>query len=501
MAEGFVERHDERIAGVLSCYDRIIITGTLPGICYAKGMTAFLGANGIRIFDYPQLAAELRDVVRENAARIAEAAGVSIEHIAKSHIRKESVVAKVIAHRGDHPGLVHVISAMEGCDAYKAWHDKQTHKTFLRPDSGKCLHYYFYFIDAELGLIYVRVPTWAPFRLQIYCNGHSWLANKLTAEGIGFTAEDNAFIRIDDWDRAQELADSFSPKMLHRILDGYAALCCPVLDTFKQSYHWSLMQVEHATDLVFRSKTTLAPLYEQLTRHSVLTVKTETVAAFLGRKISPNLAQEIGSQFSTRIEGKCIKHRFGKSSIKMYDKLGIILRIETTTNDVSSFKHYRKVEHRKAPATMGFAPLKKNIYSLDALASILFACNRRYLAYLSALDDCSGGVRLLDRVTRTRKINGKTIKGIDFFSPVDGTLLRALQNPGFNIAGVRRADLAPLLDNISPSTLSRHIRRFRHLGLIKRAARTYRYYLTRAGRAVIAAASQLTEYAIIPALA
>ena len=60
-------------------------------------------------------------------------------------------------------------------------------QTFLRPDAGKCLHYYFYFIDAELGLIYVRVPTWAPFRLQVYCNGHSWLARKLTAEGIGFT--------------------------------------------------------------------------------------------------------------------------------------------------------------------------------------------------------------------------------------------------------------------------------------------------------------------------
>jgi hypothetical protein len=43
----------------------------------------------------------------------------------------------------------------------------------LRPDTGKCLHYYFYFIDAELGLIYLRVPTWCPFRLQFYCNGHS----------------------------------------------------------------------------------------------------------------------------------------------------------------------------------------------------------------------------------------------------------------------------------------------------------------------------------------
>jgi hypothetical protein len=501
MPEGLVERYDERIAGVLSCYDRIVITGTIPGICHAKGMTSFLYANGILIFDYPKFAAALRDRLRENAAKVAEAAGVSIEHVTKSYIRKEDLVAKAIAKRGDHPGLAHVISAMEACGAYEPWHDKKTGKTFVRPDSGKCLHYYFYFIDEELGLIYVRVPTWAPFRLQVYCNGHSWLARKLSAEGIGFTMGDNAFLRIADWERAQALADAFSPEKLHRILDRYAALCCPVLDTFKQSYHWSLMQVEYSTDLVFRSKATLAPLYEQLARHSVLTVKAETIATVLGRKIDPQLAQEIGSQFSTRIEGTCIKHRFGKSSIKMYDKLGTILRIETPTNDVSFFKHYRKVEHRKGPSSMGFAPMKKNIYSLGDLAGILFACNRRYLAHLSALDDFSAGVKLLDRVTRPRKVEGKTVKGVDFFNPTERTLLGALQNPRFNIAGVRRADLAPLLQQFSPSALSRQIRRLRHLGLIKRAAKTYRYYLTCAGRAVIAAASHITEYAIIPALA
>lgn len=500
MPEGLAERYDERIAGVISCYDRIVITGTMPGICYAKGMTSFLYANGIRIFDYPQFAAGLRDKVRENAAKLAEAAGVSIEHISKSHVRKEDIVAKAIAKHGDHPGLAHVISAMEACGAYQPWHDKKTGKTFVRPDSGKCLHYYFYFIDEELGLIYVRVPTWAPFRLQIYCNGHSWLARKLAAEGIGFTAGDNAFLRIDDWNRAQELADGFSPAMLHHTLDRYAALCCPVLDTFKQSYHWSLMQVEYSTDLVFRSKATLAPLYEQLARHSVLTVKAETIATFLGRKIAPNLAQEIGNQFSTRIEGTCIKHRFGKSSIKMYDKFGIVLRIETTTNNVSSFKHYRKVEHRNGPSSMGLAPVKKSVYSIGDLAGILFACNRRYLAHLSALDDFSAGVKLLERVTRPRKIDGKTVKGVDFFNPTERTLLGALQNPRFNIAGVRRADLSPLLKQLSPSALSRQIRRLRHLGLIKRVAKTYRYYLTRAGRAVTAAASQITEYGIIPAL-
>jgi hypothetical protein len=72
-------------------------------------------------------------------------------------------VARVLERRGDHPGLVHTISAMEACDAYKPWHDKQTHKTFLRPDSGKCLHYHFYFQDAKFGLVFLRAPTWAPF--------------------------------------------------------------------------------------------------------------------------------------------------------------------------------------------------------------------------------------------------------------------------------------------------------------------------------------------------
>src|SRR5208283_3505708 len=126
---------------------------------------------------------------RDQFSRVATSLSV-LRLISKSHVRKEAIVAKVLEQRGDHPGLVHVISAMEACDAYKPWHDKQTHKTYLRPDSGKCLHYYFYFMDAELGLIYLRVPTWArlakgsvrrsrmewqgegPFRLQFYCNGH-----------------------------------------------------------------------------------------------------------------------------------------------------------------------------------------------------------------------------------------------------------------------------------------------------------------------------------------
>jgi hypothetical protein len=501
MAQALVERYESRLHGVLSCYDRVVVTGTLPGACYAEGMTAFLYGNGIRIFDYPRFAEPLRDAIRARAAELAASGGIEIEHIRKDHIRKEDIVAKVIERRGDHPGLVHVISAMEACQSYKPWHDKASGKTFLKPDSGKCLHYYFYFIDSVVGLCYLRVPTWCPFRLQFYCNGHGWLARKLKARRIEHTLADNAFVRIENWQAAQQLSDSFKPEQLHRVLDRYARLCCPVEKTFGQRYHWSFMQAEYSTDLVFRSREALAPLYEQLSREAVLAVKAEQVATFLGKKITAQLAQELGSRFQTRIQGTCIKHRLGQAQVKMYDKVGLVLRIETTVNNVSFFKHHRKVEHREGRSTRELAPLKKSIYSLIDLREILLGCNRRYLEFLSAIEDHSAGVRALDRLTEEKRDADRPIKGLNFFKRTEQQLLRALQRPQFNIHGVRRADLIGLLPDLSPAALSRQLRRLRSLGVIKRVAGTYRYYLTRLGRAAIAAACSFTELRIIPVLA
>jgi len=297
------ERYHDRIAGVLTCYDRIVITGTLPGACYAAGMTSCLNAKQIRIFGYPRFVEPLHKRIRANTEALAASAGVTIQYIAKAH--------------GDHPGLVHVISVMEACSSYKAWHDKRTHKTFLRPASDKCLHYHFYFIDAELGLIYLRVPTWRPFRLQFYCNGHSWFARQLMAANIDYAMADNAFLSIGDWCQVQQLADSPSPDVLHRILDHYASQCCPILDVLAQTHRWSLMQIACSTDLAFRSAAIMQLFYEPLPREAIVSVKAPQIMHFLGKKMTPKLAQEVESRLSTRIECTCIKHRLGHHSVKM----------------------------------------------------------------------------------------------------------------------------------------------------------------------------------------
>lgn len=503
METQLVNRYAANMHGVLSCYDRILITGTIPGACYADGMTSFLYSRGVRIFDYARFAEPLRDLVRSRALEVSEAAGLEIEHVSKSHIRKEELVQRVLNARGDAPGLVHVISAMEACPSYRPWHDKATGKTYLRGDTGKCLHYYFYFIDEELGLCYLRVPTWAPFGLQFYCNGHSALAQSLRREGIGFAQADNAFLRIDNLPRAQALADALSPDVLHRRLDIYAQWLCPVLDVFGQSYHWSIRQIEYSTDLMFKSAGILSPLYDCLSRQAVLAADAPRVASFLGKKITPALAQEIGSRLSIRIEGRCIKHCMGAASVKVYDKFSQVLRIETTVNDVSFFKHHRRVEHREGHSTRELAGVKKSIYSLIDLRDILLGCNQRYLAFLGSLDDTSAGQRDLQRLSQPRvsTTTEQTVKGLNFFNPVEQRLLQTLQHGEFNIHGWRRSDLMAQDVPLSASALSRQLARLRVLGLIKKVAHTYRYYLTRLGRSAIAAACSITCFNIVPAMA
>jgi hypothetical protein len=102
MLEQLILRYRDRLAGVLSCYDRVVITGTLPGVCYAAGMTSFLYMHQIRIFDYTRFAEPLRERIREGAQALAREAGLEIQHVAKSHIRKEDLVAAVLKKRGEH---------------------------------------------------------------------------------------------------------------------------------------------------------------------------------------------------------------------------------------------------------------------------------------------------------------------------------------------------------------------------------------------------------------
>jgi hypothetical protein len=499
--ELLTERHAGQIAGVLGCWDRMLVFGTLPKICFAGGMTSFLYERKIRIFDYPKFAEPFRNRIRENAEKMAAEAGIEIEFIRKRNFRKEDRAKEILAGRGEQAGLVCILSAMEPCSTYKPWHNKQTGKTFLIPDDGKCLHYYFYFVDEELGLCHVRVPTWLPCRLQICFNGHNWLAGQLSKLGIDYRMADNAFSHIADWQRAQRISNGWEAKRIHARLDGFARRCCPVYRDFATGYHWSVDQCEYATDIVFRKQADLQAIYDNLARTAIHTVKPDNIATFLGRKLSPQFEGEMGNRFNIRIEGTRIKHTMGPVSLKLYDKFGLILRIETTVNDLTFFKHYREVEHRDGSRETKWASMQKTIYSLPALRELLEAANRRYLELLSAIEDPRAGRNKLDKLSQHVEQEGRRYSGFNLFDPDDENLLCSIVRDEFNISGLQNKTLRRHLSELSSGQVSRLLKRLRTHGLIKKVGHTYKYYVTAFGKQVIATALKLRELVIIPQLA
>ena len=183
----------------------------------------------------------------------------------------------------------------------------------------------------------------------------------------------------------------------------------------------------------------------------------------------------------------------------MYDKHGLILRIETTVNDVSFFKHHRRVEHRDGTWEMKTAALKKSIYSLPALVNLMGASNRRYLEFISTLDDPSSALKDLEKIALAVRKSERSLRGFNLFAGDDLDLFQTLLRGEFNISGFQNKDLAQRLHKAGRQ-VSWLLRRLRCHGLIKKIGHCYKYYLTALGRRVAATAVRLREMTIIPSL-
>ena len=496
------DKYADQIYGIITCYDRMIIQGYIPTWSHADGMTAYMKVNGIRIFDFASFSQPFTEQIRQNAQRIADVNGIEIEFIRKLRaFRKDDRIQEIIQQTGRTEGLIHIFSAMEQCNTYKPWHDKSTGKTSLKFDQSKCLHYYFYFIDKALGLCYLRVPTWAPFRLQFYMNGHNLLAHKLRKKGISYRMQDNAFLEISDVDTAQKLSDRINPEDLHKVLDVFAKRYAPVADSLGLPYTWTIQQIECATDIMFRQPEDLQPLYDEIIRTAIFTVKPDDIATFLGQRITYNCKKEVGTNYNQRILGTRIKHHMGDVSIKMYDKFGSVLRIESTCNDIGTFRVKRKVDHRDGTSTEQKAPLKKSIYSLYQLFTIMKAANYRYLEFISSFDDHSKGNENLTKLSGPIVENERSYRGVNFFAEHDLQVLEVISRGEYMAFGMQGKDIRRHLEDISTSAMSRIFKQLRLHGIIERLKGTYKYFPTAYGKEVITAGLTVRNLVLIPALA
>ncbi len=88
------EKYGDRLDGLLNCFDRVVMFGSLHPFCYAKGMTNYLYEHSIGIFDYAQFAEPLREEIRANAEALATEAALTIEFIRQKNFRKGKTASR-----------------------------------------------------------------------------------------------------------------------------------------------------------------------------------------------------------------------------------------------------------------------------------------------------------------------------------------------------------------------------------------------------------------------
>ena len=495
----FVARYGSVVTGVLSGFDRIVFQGILQRLIRRLGMYYFLEESGVRLLEFRSYVQKTTDQIRRAAQQEAERLNRPLRYLKTSRDSKEELARQILLERPVAEGLICVFTTVEPCMTFEYERSKDRSERGLKLYPGKCLHLYKYWIDPVFGFMSGRLQTWFPFQIQICLNGREWLAHQLLADGsIGFKRIRNCFPWISNTAAAQSLMDEQLKTHWPSALNRIARMLNPLHDEiFKKSpceYYWSAHQTEWATDVMFRSPAALASIYDQLTRFAMVHFKSPDVMRFLADKARGNYTGQIVTSFKDRAEGVRIKHWQGGNSIKMYDKAGSVLRVETTIGNPDQFKVYRPKTDGPAHH-LSWLPLRKGVADLHRRGQVSARSNALYLNALSAVEDTIPCSKIFDAVSRPA-FNTRRVRPLRLNDPVDLALLEAISRGEFAPSGFRNRDIRHRLFP-SPATpdqirrlaakTGRLLRLLRAHNVIYKIQHTTRYRLTTQGLQLTAA--------------
>jgi hypothetical protein len=496
----FIQRFEDKITGVLSGFDRLVIRGYLRAIVNPAGMKNLLWRRQIRLPQFGSWAQSLTEQLKQASCQAARDQNRPIVYLPSSDTDKDQLAREIAAKDGITHGLVAVLTSVETCMGFDIYRNKDQKKLELQYRLRKCLFLYHYWIDDQFGWMSARIQSWLPFPIQICLNGREWLARMMDRNKSGYRRDDNCFPWIEDVPKAQRLMNRQLRISWRKALQRVARQLNPVhgriFRGFWARYYWSVFQSEWATDVMFRKASDIAAIYPALVLHGIQTFSSGDVMRFLGRKVHGNFEGDITSDFKDRHEGVRIKHCVKKNSVKAYNKAGNLLRVETTMNDPDDFKVFRTKEgdpHGKA----AWRTLRRGVADIYRRAQVSQASNERYLDALAAADTSTPLGELIRHICKPTTYNGKRVRALRPWAEPDLALFHAVSRGEFCINGFRNRDLQSLLYDQAAdipdekrrrsARISRLLRMLRAHHLIQKVARTHRYVLTARGRDIISA--------------
>lgn len=510
----FLQRFCPEVIGVLSGFDRVRFRGSKRLLNTVGGMLNFLWQKQVLLKDFKSYAQDVTASLRRAVEQAAADAGRPLLFLNRPQ-RKEDLARQIAARDGVQRGLICVFSAVESCFSFTAHPDRASEKLVLRGGPKKCLHYYHYYRHPQLGLMHVRTQTWFPFTVHVCLNGREWLASQMDRAGVGYVKKDNCFLDVEDLHVAQTLLDEQLRTDWPALLGGVAALSNPAQSVIEGDcavpYYWSAEETEWATDLMFRSPAALARLYPLFLRHGTFVLGSVDVLRYLGHKLTPsggihhNFKGEVMTDLKERPEGMRIKHQLGRNWVKMYDKQGSVLRIETVINDARDLKTYRAKEGDEQGEKQ-WRRMRKGVADLHRRAELSQKANERYADSLAQVAQVKPLHEVAEPLSEAVVWHGRRARGLNVLGAADAGLLEAVSRGEFLMNGFRNKDIRGLLcapgerGKKESAAVTRKLRLLRAHGLITKVHSTHRYVLSEKGRTACVAVL-LARQADITALA
>ena len=495
----FIEKHQKDVMGMLQSFDRLRLQGSLRYLYCTKIFEEYLSKAKVLCKDFKKFATGLTDEVCERAERLAESLKRPFTYLNSSALSKEDLARKIAERDGIKEGLVAIFRCVEPCRTYKMRGNYQTKKLEPHLELGKCLHLYFYVQHPRLGLLHLRLQTWFPFLIHICLNGHDWLARQMDEKGLRYRKADNRFTWVQDFDKAQDLAD-------RQLRTDWVSLCEQLRETYHPlhdkigrplnglSYYWTAPQTEFSSDVLFHDQRVLDRLVPRLMLHGMLNLGCEQVMRFLGKQLNGQFGGEVVTDWRRGSEGVRLKHWVNLNSIKLYNCLNV-LRPETTIHDAEDLKIFRTPETRPN-APMAWFPLRRGVADLYRRAQISRAANDRYLTALAAASITTPLAEEAVKVCRPVRCDQRRHRALNPFGSTDAQLLAAVNRGEWALKGFRNRDIRTLLfgqtndkkqQRSQAAKVSRRLALLHAHGLIAKVSHTYRWQVTKKGHRVLTA--------------
>ena len=495
-----IEQNKEKINGILETFDRMIINGYILQLCNYRQFLYYLIQNNIKLKDFDKFALSQTESLCNHINEYIKENNCETIYLNSGKIDKSEIVENELNKNSKQLGLITALSTVEICNTMTVKPNHETQQLEVTSKPTKCKHYYFYYNDSEFGLMYLKIQTWFPYNVQIYINGREYLSKLLDKNNVKYEMYNNSFSYIEDFDKAQELANNILNQKISSSFDGLIKqinnLLPNITKIFSASYYWCIDQCEFATDINFKSRSDLENIYKTLVETTYFAFSSEDIYSFFGRNISrihKFSKGEIVSDLRHRYQGYRIKFKINNNQIKMYDK-GNNLRIEVTINNPKDFKVMKEkekiIEHKKIVKEKVWTPMGKSIANLYRYVEISKSIIKRYIDALPKVDLNRPTLKEIKNVSNKIEVNKKVITGFNLLNNETLKILQVISNGKYLINGFTNKSIRnEIFDNSDSEYIinktTRLLYKLKAHGIIKKVARKNKYYLTTNGRDLI----------------